>query len=171
MEKVFHKTVECGFYSIFSLPGYLILLIIPGMTIMNSGRILINPAMTVAPFAWEMLLAASNLWTITYKQRKNDKKARWKTIKWFFYWAIDVVRSLTDFRSSAIFVYILVEREFVYSIYFVEDGKLGIHSSSDYYLISAPIPNGTRSLTQQESRPRHVVIVCFPQHPEGVFVR
>lgn len=121
MEKVFHKTVVCGFYSIFSLPGYLILLIIPGMTIMNSGRILINPAMTVAPFAWEMLLAASNLWTITYKQRKNDKKARWKTIKWFFYWAVDVVRSLTDFRSSAVFVSILVEREFVYSIYFVED--------------------------------------------------
>ena len=43
------------------LPGYFILLIIPGMTIINSGSILINPAIRVAPLAWEMLFAASNL--------------------------------------------------------------------------------------------------------------
>lgn len=42
-----------------------------------------NPAMTVAPFAWEMLLAASNLWTITYVQSKDDKLTRFKTIKYF----------------------------------------------------------------------------------------
>ena len=62
------------------LPGYFILLIIPGMTIINSGSILINPAIRVAPLAWEMLLAASNLWTITYEQKgyelvKHEQKS------------------------------------------------------------------------------------------------
>ena len=58
------------------LPGYFILLIIPGMTIINSGSILINPAIRVAPLAWEMLFAASNLWTITFeiKGYKIDQK-------------------------------------------------------------------------------------------------
>ena len=39
------------------------------MTIINNGSILINPAIKVAPLAWEMLLAASNLWTITYQEK------------------------------------------------------------------------------------------------------
>lgn len=78
----FTRLFVCGFSLIFFIPGYLILLIIPGMTIINRGRILMNPAMTVAPFAWEMLLAASNLWTITYVQRKDDKLTRFKTIKY-----------------------------------------------------------------------------------------
>lgn len=47
----FTRLFVCGFFLIFFIPGYLILLIIPGMTIINRGRILMNPAMTVAPFA------------------------------------------------------------------------------------------------------------------------
>lgn len=166
----FTRLFVCGFSLIFFIPGYLILLIIPGMTIINSGRILMNPAMTVAPFAWEMLLAASNLWTITYVQRKDNKLTRFKTIKYLKAPSMNLFCSFRNHIWTSSVSITGKYWEFFFSVYFVE-AKSGSYQSSDYYLISAPIPDRTRGLTQQESRPRHIVIICFPQHPEGIFVR
>ena len=61
------------FQQVFYAPVYRILLIIPGRTMIKNGRILIKPASSVAPWAWERLLAASALWTITCKMYSFDK--------------------------------------------------------------------------------------------------
>ena len=59
----------CGRYKNVYSPGYSTLAIIPGMTMMKRGRILMNPAMRVAAWACDKLLAASALCTITYKKK------------------------------------------------------------------------------------------------------
>lgn len=50
------------------LPGYRALLIIPGMTMKNMGKIFRYPPSTDPPLAWERFLAERDLWTITCNQ-------------------------------------------------------------------------------------------------------
>ncbi len=38
------------------------------------------------------------------------------------------------------------------------------------HLVSTPVPDRTRRLTQQEAQPGHVVIINVSQHPEGLFI-
>ena len=38
------------------------------------------------------------------------------------------------------------------------------------HLICTPVPNGARSLAEEEAQPRHVVVIGVSQHAEGLLV-
>lgn len=48
----------------------------PGMTMMNSGRSLMKPAISVAPCACARFFAANALWTIIYKAKHTRRSVR-----------------------------------------------------------------------------------------------